>query len=55
MEAFSRKLMDVTPNYPLDVLGMYTFLVIGVSLIAAVIPGIRASRIAPSQALRYTG
>ncbi|MHA2249682.1 MAG: ABC transporter permease [Candidatus Kariarchaeaceae archaeon] len=54
-EMFSSKVVDVEANYPLDILGLYTLLIMGVSFIAAIVPGIRASRIAPSQALRYTG
>ena len=55
VEMFTGKVVDVEANYPWDILGLYTLLIMGVSFIAAIVPGIRASRITPSQALRYTG
>jgi ABC-type lipoprotein release transport system permease subunit len=47
--------MGVEANYPMQTLASFAGLIVGLSLIAAIIPGLRASRVAPSQALRYTG
>ena len=41
--------------FPIDRIMGYTGLMLGISLIAGLLPGYRASRIAPSNALRYTG
>ena len=34
---------------------IYTSIMIGIALIASIVPGIRASRITPAEALRYVG
>ncbi|MHA2250993.1 MAG: ABC transporter permease [Candidatus Kariarchaeaceae archaeon] len=55
VEAINTKLWDVKARYPMNILGMYTLIILGISLFATIIPGIKASRVKPSQALRYTG
>ncbi|MCH8906728.1 MAG: FtsX-like permease family protein [Candidatus Heimdallarchaeota archaeon] len=55
MEMFADKIIGTKANYPLGQLGFFAGLIILLALIAAIIPGYRASRITPSQALRYTG
>ncbi len=52
---FARNIFETRMVLPYDILGAYSAIIIGVALISAIIPGVRASRIAPSQALRYTG
>lgn len=52
---FARNIFEVRMMLPWETLGIYTVLILGVSIISAIIPGMRAARIAPSQALRYTG
>ncbi len=52
---FARSLFEVKMEVPYDVLGIYTAIILGVALFSAILPGVRASRIPPSQALRYTG
>jgi len=53
--AIARNLFVTTDYYPVPVLIAYIVGVMLISVIAAVIPAYRASRITPSQALRYTG
>ncbi|MHA2029824.1 MAG: ABC transporter permease [Candidatus Kariarchaeaceae archaeon] len=53
--AIVRNLFETTESYPTMVITLYTLAVIVISIIAAIIPGYRASRVMPSQALRYTG
>ena len=52
---FARNLFEVKMVIPYDILGIYTSIILGVALLSAIVPGVRASRIPPSQALRYTG
>jgi predicted lysophospholipase L1 biosynthesis ABC-type transport system permease subunit len=52
---FARNIFEVKMEIPYDVLGIYTGIILGVALLSAILPGVRASRIPPSQALRYTG
>ena len=40
---------------PWDTISIYVILTLGSALIASIIPGTVASRIPPSEALRYTG
>ncbi|MCE7735331.1 MAG: FtsX-like permease family protein [Candidatus Heimdallarchaeota archaeon] len=54
-EMFTGEVMGVTSNYPMQTLATFSGAIVGLSLIAAIIPGMRAARVAPSQALRYTG
>ncbi|MCG3217495.1 MAG: FtsX-like permease family protein [Candidatus Heimdallarchaeota archaeon] len=53
--AIARNLFVTSDYYPVPVLIAYIVGVMLISIIAAVIPAYRASRISPSQALRYTG
>ncbi len=52
--AFAR-LYDWSVVIPLTRILIYTGIMIGVALVASIIPGIRASRITPAEALRYVG
>jgi ABC-type antimicrobial peptide transport system permease subunit len=53
--AIARNMFGVPEHYPTELLTLYIAGVIFISVIAGVIPGYRASRVTPSQALRYTG
>ncbi|MHA2251833.1 MAG: ABC transporter permease [Candidatus Kariarchaeaceae archaeon] len=53
--AIVENLFQTTATYPVGVITLYVLGVILISIIAGVIPGYRASRVTPSQALRYTG
>jgi ABC-type antimicrobial peptide transport system permease subunit len=53
--AIARNLFVTTDYYPVPLLITYIVGVVLISIVAAVIPAYRASRITPSQALRYTG
>ena len=55
VEMFTGKVMGIAANYPIGALSLFSGIILGMSLLAAVLPSIRATRIAPSQALRYTG
>ncbi|MCE7734909.1 MAG: ABC transporter permease [Candidatus Heimdallarchaeota archaeon] len=53
--ALVSNIYETTESYPVMVISLYALGVILISVIAAIIPGYRASRVMPSHALRYTG
>jgi len=53
--AFLKTLLGVPPSYPYGLLSIYVLGVTSLAIIAGILPGIRASRIPASEALRYTG
>lgn len=54
-ETFATSAMETVARYPWQQIIGYVVGVLGISVFAGIIPGIRASRVPPSQALRYTG
>ena len=54
-ESFANSDLGVNTVYPVATLIYYIGGVIGLGIIAGIIPGYAASKIAPSQAMRYTG
>jgi putative ABC transport system permease protein len=53
--AIAQNLFEIQPVYPVSILSLYVIGVFLISIIAGVLPGYNASRITPSEALRYTG
>ncbi|MHA2251860.1 MAG: FtsX-like permease family protein [Candidatus Kariarchaeaceae archaeon] len=54
-ESVTRSDMGIPPDYPVGLLLAYVFGVLFLGILAGVIPGYRASKVTPSEALRYTG
>jgi ABC-type antimicrobial peptide transport system permease subunit len=54
-EGFASNILGIQATYPVLTLFAYIFGVILLGVLAAVIPGYNASKVTPSQALRYTG
>jgi putative ABC transport system permease protein len=54
-EGFASNILGIKATYPIFTLFAYIFGVILLGVLAAVIPGYNASKVTPSQALRYTG
>jgi ABC-type antimicrobial peptide transport system permease subunit len=53
--AIVRNIFQTSESFPVTVITLYTLGLILISVFAAIIPGYSASRVTPSQALRYTG
>lgn len=54
-ENFASSLFGVKALYPMGQILSYVFGLLGIAIISGVIPGYNASKVAPSEALRYTG
>jgi ABC-type antimicrobial peptide transport system permease subunit len=54
-ESNARDTMGVEAAYPVATLAWYTAGVIGLALVAGIVPGYAASKVTPSEAMRYTG
>jgi putative ABC transport system permease protein len=54
-QAFLSLMLEVPPAYPAKLLVTYVGGLVAMALLAGLLPGIRASRVPPSEALRYTG
>jgi len=55
VSAFLSLLLEVPASYPVPLLILYVLGVVFMAILAGLLPGIRASRVPPSEALRYTG
>ncbi|MCE7734965.1 MAG: FtsX-like permease family protein, partial [Candidatus Heimdallarchaeota archaeon] len=54
-ENFASNLFGVKAQYPMGQILGYVFGLLGIGIVAGTIPGYNASKVTPSQALRYTG
>lgn len=54
-ENFASSLFGVKALYPMNLILSYVFGLLGIAIISGAIPGYNASKVAPSEALRYTG
>ncbi|OLS25765.1 MAG: putative ABC transporter permease YknZ [Candidatus Heimdallarchaeota archaeon LC_2] len=54
-ESFALSIFGVKAVYPMGKIFGYVFGLLGLAIISGIIPGYNASKVTPSQALRYTG